>query len=228
MKRKMIPLLGIAVFLAAAGGMKTEAAAITGSPADVTISETESGWYGNLKFHIPDSWTGHFYMGHHTDADGTYWTEFCEEPDFSGEGTGWLCSVIQVKDNDVEKYKYLPSFDYIGEIRCDNGETYGRIVEYPTDVQPSIDQMELYGRMYEDIKALVNNIEVGRIFSYNNNLLTEVINRISGARGFSSLSSSLCFSKSAKISVVLKRKGCGHRKRNTTIKFGQIRNSHNL
>ena len=79
-------------------------------------------------------------------------------------------------------------------------------------------------------KGLVrlNNIEVGRIFSYNNNLLTEIINRISGARGFSSLSSSLCFSKSAKISVVLKRKGCGHRKRNTKIKFGQIRNSHNL
>ena len=79
-------------------------------------------------------------------------------------------------------------------------------------------------------KGLVwlNNIEVGRRVCYNNNLLTEIINRISGARGFSSLSSSLCFSKSAKISVVLKRKGCGHRKRNTKIKFGQIRNSHNL
>lgn len=161
MKKKIIPLLGIAVLLSAAGGMRTEAAVNTGATAEVTVSETENEWYGNLKFHIPDSWTGHFYMGHHTDADGTYWTEFCEEPDFSAEGMGWLCSVIQVKNNDVERYKYLPSFDYIGEIRCDNGETYGLIVEYPTDVQPSIDQMELYGRMYEDIKALVNNIEVG-------------------------------------------------------------------
>ena len=161
MKKKVIPVLGIVFLLSVAGCMKTEAAVNTGAFSQETFSEKENEWNGYLKFHIPDSWTGHFYMGHHTDEDGTYWTEFCEEPDYSGEGMGWLCSVIQVKDNDVEKYKYLPSFDYIGEIRCDSGEKYGLIVEYPTDVQPSLEQMELYGRMYGDIEALMNNIEVG-------------------------------------------------------------------
>ena len=161
MKKRVIPVLGIVFLLSVAGCMRTKAAVNTGAPSQETISEKENEWHGHLKFHIPKSWSGHFYMRYHTDEDGTYWTEFCEEPDYSMEGMGWLCSVAQVKDNDVEKYKYLPSFDYIGEIRCDSGEKYGLIVNYPTDVQPSLEQMELYGRMYGDIEVLVNGIEAG-------------------------------------------------------------------
>lgn len=161
MKKRIIPVLGIVLLLSSAVCMRTEAAVNVGATSQESSSEKGNERHGCLKFHIPDSWTGHFYMEHHTDEDGTYWTEFCEEPDYSRERMGWLCSVIQVKGNDVEKYKYLPSFDYIGEIRCDSGEKYGLIVEYPTDVQPSLEQMELYGRMYEDIEVLVNNIEVG-------------------------------------------------------------------
>lgn len=161
MKKRNIPVLGIVFLLSFAVCTRTEAAVKSEVSSLESVSEKENNWHGYLKFHIPDSWIGNFHMEHHTDEDGTCWTEFCEEPDHSREGTGWLCSVIQVKGNDVEKYKYLPSFDYIGEIRCESGEKYGLIVEYPTDVQPSLEQMELYGRMYEDIEVLVNNIEAG-------------------------------------------------------------------
>ena len=115
---------------------------------------------GSIKVKLPESWRENLYYEIEYNPNNTSSViRFYEEPDHSDFGGGWLCSVIQMEGNNIEDYRHLPSFKYIGQIECPDGTIYGLIVEYPTDVQPSIEQMPRYFQMYDDIEQFIAGIE---------------------------------------------------------------------
>lgn len=115
---------------------------------------------GTIKLTLPKSWRKDVsYKVTYEEENTTSMVHFYEEPDRSEFGTGWLCTVIQSEGNDPDDYYYLPSFDYLGEVRCPDGTKYGIIVEYPTDVQPSNERRDLYVKLSEDIEHLLASME---------------------------------------------------------------------
>lgn len=140
--------------------------AIDGRPTKAVEEETtevkaatpQKGGFGYITFTIPESWGEDFSMESHKDQDGTLWTEFHEEPDYSNGEGGWLCSILQFPGNELTQYNYLPNYEYLGEIRPAGSTVYGLVIEYPSDVQPSTAQMDRYFKMYDDLELLKESI----------------------------------------------------------------------
>lgn len=142
----------------AQAAVETAAEETSSEETKALVSGPVYGEHGHIRFTIPESWGDEFSMDNHTDEDGTLWTAFHEEPDFTNGEGGWLCSVIQTPGNEITQYNYLPNYEYLGEIRVGGGKVYGLVIEYPSDVQPSIAEMDKYFKMYDDIEKLKNSI----------------------------------------------------------------------
>lgn len=162
--------------------VETEAAKTAASAEPVETEASEVSEYevlfGCLKMTLPESWREDvYYEVSYSEEDTSFMVHFYEEPDYSDFGGGWLCGVLAFEGNDPESYRYLPHFDYLGEAACPDGAEYGVVVEYPTDVQPSIEQMESYFRLYEDIDQLIASIEPLDVaeFYWNSGGLNEYI-----------------------------------------------------
>ena len=125
---------------------------------------------GSLKITLPESWREDLYYHiSYNEDDTSSVISFYEEPDYSDFGSGRLCSVLQIEGNEPDTYRYLPHFDYIGEIICPDGTEYGVVVDYPTDVQPSIEQTKAYSKMYEDIDQLIAGMEPADVAEFYRN-----------------------------------------------------------
>ena len=115
---------------------------------------------GTLKITLPESWKENLYYDIFYDENSlSSFIHFYEEPDYLDFGGGWLCSLLQIEGNHPDYYRYLPHFDYLGEVICPDGTVFGVVVEYPTDVQASVENMELYGRMYGEIDQMLAGIK---------------------------------------------------------------------
>lgn len=111
---------------------------------------------GVLKLTLPESWRDSYYYNVFNSKSSTsIMVAFYESKDYNANGTGWLCSVLQLEGNDPASYKDLESYTYLGEVISPNGLNYAIVVEYPTDVQYTQQTMELYSIMWQDINTLV-------------------------------------------------------------------------
>lgn len=116
---------------------------------------------GVIKMTLPESWRDSYYYNVFTSKkDTSVMVAFYESKDYHADGTGWLCSVRQMEGNNPDSYTNLEYYAYLGEVRCVDEMKYGIIVEFPTDVQASAENMELYATMYQDIYLLIASMEV--------------------------------------------------------------------
>lgn len=111
---------------------------------------------GVLKLTLPESWRDSYYYNVFNSKSSTsIMIAFYESKDYNANGTGWLCSVLQLEGNDPASYNDLASYTYLGEVISPNGLNYAIVVEYPTDVQYTAQTMELYSIMWQDINTLI-------------------------------------------------------------------------
>ena len=134
---------------------------VTSEGETIRYEEQDSGqWFGYIQVMLPQGWEGNCRCVE-SDTDGDRKMEFYEEPDYAENGSGWLVSLIQVKDSDMTSYQDLPRWEKLGEIRCQDGERYGLIAVYPVRSQATAPYADLYEEMRDGIHALLESLQVG-------------------------------------------------------------------
>lgn len=126
-----------------------------------TSGKTDSGFddttaytpYFNLS--IPESWSGKYTYSWIDRNDGGYEVKFYEYADSESNGTGFLFSLVMFPNG--TDYTLLPNHEKQGTITTANG-TYDLVLVYPSDVQYSEENTDLYDSMRSDIPSIVNSI----------------------------------------------------------------------
>lgn len=121
---------------------------------DSGIEETTvSTPYFNLS--IPESWGGKYYCSSIDRNDGGYEIKFYEYADYAESDTGFLFSMIMFPQG--TDYTEIPNLTDTGTVTTANG-TYNLVVVYPSDVQYSEENEDLYDSMKKDVPSIVNSI----------------------------------------------------------------------
>ncbi len=103
----------------------------------------------------PVRWMGAYNI-ETVDNETGMWLHINFKADKEKGGGGHLFSVLMTDD---DKYKIMPSYDYLGELEDKEGHVYSVLGVYPTDVQFTKENKDNYMAMYNEKDGVLDTLK---------------------------------------------------------------------
>lgn len=116
---------------------------------------------------LPDEWEGLYYYQIRSTSNGEYALNFYEKENYELREDGNLFGILLFLEN--EDYSYLPSYDVLGTLQSKK-HTYTVVVEYPSDVQFSEDNADVYLQLSKDVDEILQTFQANQGYTFESKL----------------------------------------------------------